>query len=162
VREALVRDVTLGDGGRLGRFFAAISGEEAVTRHFHPHAFTHDEARRICSRPAASRDIYILAMDEDEVVGYAMLRGWDEGYEVPSFGLCVLPSHQGAGLGSRLLDYALECACARGAPRVMLKVNFDNHVARQLYESRGFAFLKLDDEQLVGYKHLPVGRQERE
>lgn len=158
----IVRDVTLGDGERLGRFFAAISGEEAVTRHFHPHAFTRDEARRICSRPAASRDIYILAMDEDEVVGYAMLRGWDEGYEVPSLGLCVLPSRQGAGLGSRLLDHALECACAHGAPSVMLKVNSDNHVARQLYESRGFAFVRLDDEQLVGHKHLTVGPQARD
>ena len=156
-----MRAVTLGDGERLGRFFAAISGEEAVTRHFHPHAFTRDEAWRICSRPAASRDIYILAVDADEVVGYAMLRGWDEGYEVPAFGLCVLPSHQGAGLGSRLLDYALACACARGAPRVMLKVNVDNRVARQLYESRGFDFAKFDDDQLVGYKNLEVGPQQR-
>ena len=160
--EALVRDVKPGDCARLGRFFAAICEDETVTRFFHPHRFTLREARRVCSRSAAARDIYIVALDEDEVIAYAMLRGWDQGYEVPSFGLCVLPAHQGAGLGSRLLDHALTCAGARGVQRVMLKVHFDNHAARRLYESRGFDFAKLDDDQLVGYKHLGGGAQNRE
>ena len=158
---AVIRPVTPGDAERLARFFGALAGDEAVTRFFRPHAFTPDEARRICSPPAAARDIYLVALDEDEVIGYAMLRGWDEGHEVPSFGVCVLPARRGAGLSARLLDHALTCARGRGAQRVMLKVDHDNEMARRLYESRGFELTKLDDEQLVGYKQLDDRPQER-
>jgi GNAT superfamily N-acetyltransferase len=152
--DAVIRQVASSDAARLGRFFAAIAEEEALTLNFHPHDFTQDEADRICTPLSSASDIYMIAVAADEVAGYAMLRGWDEGYEVPSFGVCVLPSRQGAGLGSRLLDHALARARDRGSLRVMLKVYDGNSVARRLYEGRGFVLSRLSDDQLVGYLSL--------
>ena len=152
--EVLLREVRAADYVRLSEFFAALAEADEVTRHFHPHPFTPRQARRISEPPVGSRDLYFLAVDDDQVIGYAMLRGWDEGYEVPSFGLCVLPARQGEGLGGRLLDYALQRARQRGSERVMLKVNNDNDPARRLYESRGFELERLDEDQFVGYKPL--------
>jgi ribosomal protein S18 acetylase RimI-like enzyme len=52
--------------------------------------------------------------------------------------LAVLPSHQGRGIGSRLLAEVERRALAAGACKVTLEVVEANHGARRLYARHGF------------------------
>lgn len=53
-------------------------------------------------------------------------------------GLAVAHGSQGAGVGRRLLDAAVEEARDRGAQRLRLRVLADNAPARRLYVAAGF------------------------
>lgn len=145
------------DCGELAAFFEAIGSDETLVAFFHPHPFTREQAEWVCARDSGLRDLYFVANEDDspDIVGYAMLRGWDEGYEVPAFGVCVRPDKQGRRLGRMLLEHAVDAAKAAGAARVMLKVHRDNASARRLYQSAGFAFASgQETEQVVGYKEI--------
>lgn len=148
---ALVRPLGAEDTTALGEFFSAVASDEPTVAFFHPHSFDAVTAEKICSREGILADEYYAAVDRDEIVGYGMLRGWDEGYDVPTFGVCVHPTHRGERLGSQLLDHAIARARARGSTRMRLKVFPDNVVAVRLYESRGFEFTPGTGDQLVGY-----------
>jgi len=84
-----------------------------------------------------------------------MLRGWDEGYAVPSLGIAVRAEAQGSGLGRLVMGYLHTEARRRGAPRIRLKVYPDNVRAVELYRSLGYEYRpELESGQLVGYKEL--------
>ena len=151
-REPLIRPLIAGDQPRLAALFRQIDSERYL-EDFAPHPFTETEAERVCSRPG--RDLYVgVSEDEGALVGYGMARGWEEGYDVPSLGLCILESHQGLGFGRALMDYLVAACRERGAGRVRLKVKGDNAGARALYENAGFALEPFDDDFLVGYRAL--------
>jgi ribosomal-protein-alanine N-acetyltransferase len=136
----------------LARFFAHLreTGEEA---RFHPHPMTPDAARERCAYQGA--DVYCVALAAGVVLGYGMLRGWDEGYDVPSLGIAVHADARGIGLGRALMLYLHAEAARRGAERIRLKVYPDNAVAVDLYRSLGYEFAPgLERGQLVGYKPL--------
>jgi [ribosomal protein S18]-alanine N-acetyltransferase len=80
-----------------------------------------------------------------------MLRGWDEGYDVPSLGIAVHPESRGQGLGELLMHF-LHCAARRkGAREIMLKVYKENTAAYQLYLRLGYRFDGEEQKgQLVG------------
>lgn len=138
----------LGPGleGGLAAFFSDLraAGDD---RFFHPHPFTAEEAARICRY--AGRDLYYAAV-ADRVLGYGLLRGWDEGYDVPSLGIAVHPAARGTGIARALMHFLHAAAAARGAPRVRLKVYPGNTAALRLYERLGYAFAGESNGQLVG------------
>jgi ribosomal-protein-alanine N-acetyltransferase len=79
---------------------------------------------------------YLVAVDGDEVVGYAGLCVYPDSAWVQN--IAVRRSAQGTGLGSRLLDALLAEAARRGAPQIALEVAADNLRAQHLYARRGF------------------------
>lgn len=123
------------DASALGDFFAAIVANGS-DRYFRPHPFTQGIARAIANHEG--QDEYYGAWQRGEMVGYLMLRGYDEGYAVPSLGVCVHPNYQGRGIGKLLVKYAQQVSHAQ--PAIRLRVHPDNHRARLLYERCGFAF----------------------
>jgi ribosomal protein S18 acetylase RimI-like enzyme len=108
----------------------------AVEEMFDPFSFTAAEARRIALEPR--QDGYYMATRGDELLGLSMLRGFDEGYEIPSFGIFIDHEYHGHGIGRRLTVRTIEQARRRGCPAVRLTVYADNTAARTLYESLGF------------------------
>lgn len=62
------------------------------------------------------------------------LAGWGE-----IVSLYVLPERSGCGIGSRLLDAALDALAVEGFERAYLWVLEENRGARAFYERRGFA-----------------------
>ena len=79
---------------------------------------------------------YLVAEDDDVVVGYAGLAAMPDEAYVQTIG--VAPAHQRRGLGATLLRRLLDDAARRGAPRVGLEVRVDNAPAIALYERHGF------------------------
>lgn len=109
---------------------------ELDTTHFHPHPFTREEAERIASHSGA--DVYAILEVDGRPVAYGMLRGWDEGYEVPSLGIAVRRDAYRQGHGRAMMDRLHAIARDRRAPRIRLRVHPDNLAARALYESLGY------------------------
>jgi ribosomal-protein-alanine N-acetyltransferase len=79
---------------------------------------------------------YLVAVDGEEVVGYAGLIVYPEEAHVATIG--VATARQGEGIGAMLLDALLAEADRRRSPVVLLEVRADNEVAQGLYRRRGF------------------------
>jgi ribosomal protein S18 acetylase RimI-like enzyme len=107
-----------------------------VSDPFDPFPLTADEAERIALQPR--RDAYFVASLQGELIAMSMLRGFDEGFEVPSFGVFVDHLHHGEGIGRRLTTWTVEEARRRGHPAVRLSVYANNVGALGLYRSLGF------------------------
>lgn len=122
--------------------------------YFAPHPFTSQQAQAIAQYDG--RDFYALALRRGTALGYGLLRGWDEGYEVPSLGLAVHPGFRGIGLGRLLMDYLHTVAALRGSRQVRLRVHKENRRARSLYEKLGYEFQEHSSDFLVGF--LALGR----
>lgn len=131
--------------GPLTRFFET----ECNDAHFHPHPFTASQAAKICDYGGA--DIYAVALKEGAVQAYGMLRGWDEGYAIPSLGIIVAREARRTGLAHLVMKYLHYNARVRGASAVRLKVYPDNLVALSLYRKLGYQFGDaVENGQLVG------------
>jgi ribosomal-protein-alanine N-acetyltransferase len=148
------------DAPDLLRFFEALS-RSGSDRLFHPHPFTAAWAERICRHRDTvgdAHDEYHAAFadpaDGEELVAYGMLRGWAEGYEVPSLGIAVHPLHRGRGIARRFMDHLHDVAASRAAHRVRLKVYRDNDPARSLYESLGYRLEPHSDVELIGFRDI--------
>ncbi len=122
---------------------------------FHPHPLTAGEAARVCAYQG--RDLYYAAAAGESVLAYGMLRGWDEGYAVPSLGIAVHPAARGHGLARAFMGFLHAAASLRGAERVRLKVYPDNAPARRLYERLGYRLEPAADGQLLGQLDLAKG-----
>ncbi len=127
----------------LGELFAHNS-IPAVTETFDPFPLTEAQARRIACEPRQDR--YYLALRGRDLLGLSMLRGFDEGYEVPSFGIFVDHASQAQGVGRRLTAWTIERARLQGCPAVRLSVYADNSAACGIYDSLGF---REQERQLV-------------
>jgi ribosomal-protein-alanine N-acetyltransferase len=109
----------------------------AVSDTFDPFPLTDDEARRIALEPRL--DAYFIASRKAEPIAMSMLRGFDEGFAIPSFGIFVDHRHHGGGVGRRLTAWTVEEARRRGCAAIRLSVYASNEVAVRLYRSLGFA-----------------------
>lgn len=141
------------DEAAIASFFAALveAGDDLV---FHPHAFTPREAGHLAAgrdplgRP--TRDLYRFGFMDGIAVAYGLLRGWDEGFNVPSLGVAVHPSRRGRGLARRMMHHLHAAARDRGAAAVRLKVYAHNAAALALYRELGYSFSDLDAHELLG------------
>ena len=127
---------------------------------FDPFPLTAETARRLTREP--TRDRYYVADTSSELVGLSMLRGWDEGYDVPSFGVMVDPAWRGRGLGAGLTDFTIAAAAELGCASVRLSVYGRNERATRMYLRRGFTAASREpiarawgsDERIVMVKQL--------
>lgn len=114
------------------RFFYAFgSGEEEI-------------ARILAGR---KRDVYSGMFWRGELAGVFMLRGWDAGYEVPSFGVLVDVKHRGRAFMRISLDVAKLICRLSGAPRLMAKIHPDNISPRG---ARRLGFVQTGVEETSG------------
>ena len=135
----------------LTDFFRALraAGDDSF---FHPHPLTDAEAG-VRAR-YRGKDLYYVIVEQGEILGYGFLRGWDEGYEVPSLGIVIRPALRGAGLGRMLMHVLHQAARRHGAARVRLRVLPKNAAARRLYEDLGYIFETEEMGQRVGILEL--------
>lgn len=126
--------------------------EAGDTELFCPHAFTDEAVHQIVTR--AHKDAYYVLVEGKQVLGYGMLRGWDEGFEVPSLGIAIHPSVRGTGLGRAFMHILHACARRKGATKVRLRVKSGNTRAASLYKGLGYEFQSEEAGYLVGNLEL--------
>jgi ribosomal protein S18 acetylase RimI-like enzyme len=130
-----IRALQTGDGEALARLLEDHAATEAA-RVFHPFPLTRDTALRLVTTARADR--YWGAWIDGRMVGFAMLRGWDAGFEVPSFGILVDRRFWRRGIGTILTAEALQTARIAGCRWVRLTVYASNAVALRLFDRAGF------------------------
>ena len=135
----------------LGGLFVSIAqgSDHAI---FHPHPMTVAEAERLCAYDG--RDLYYAACQGQDVLAYGLLRGWDEGYEIPSLGIAIHPAARGRGLARPFMAFLHAAAKAQGASKVRLTVYSSNQRAVDLYRNLGYQFQDKNDHELVGVLDL--------
>lgn len=142
------------DTQTLGDFFITLAADSETMRFFHPHPFTREFAAQLCNDRSGRRDRYYVACFGRVVIAYMMLRGWDEGYSVPSFGVCNYPALRDVGLGQALLAHAVAECRAVGAKKLRLTVFKNNERAVHVYHKFGFVFQDKNEQELVGILDL--------
>jgi RimJ/RimL family protein N-acetyltransferase len=135
-----VRPLYAADASALSSMLLAQT--PAYVRFFTPFDFRHPS---VVSLLAAQREDVFMGMYRGErLAGFFMLRGWDDGFEIPSYGVLVDERYSGYGLTRLSLKLAKSICKLRRAPRIMLKVNPDNKIAKRLFEEAGYAKTGVD------------------
>lgn len=119
---------------------------------FHPHELSWGPLKNIIL--AKSRDFYGFFINNNEIIGYGILRGWDEGFEIPSLGILINKKHQGEGYGLKVMERLHQIAKDKGAPKIRLTVLKENHSAISLYKKIGYELSEKDKNNLIGFKNL--------
>jgi ribosomal protein S18 acetylase RimI-like enzyme len=136
----------------ISEFFQSIANDP-TSIHFRPHPFTKEFAESLWC--AETMDYYALLLSQSkQICGYGMLRGWDEGWTMPSLGIYISPNARNSGASSLLMDHLHNEARARGASAVRLKVNKVNHKAICLYRKMNYVFKTHEGESLIGILDL--------
>lgn len=137
----------------LSELFARIAIDPLSSR-FHPHPFNMAEADRVCDH--AGQDKYLALRLDERLIAYGLLRGWDEGFSVPSLGIYVEPEFHGSGAARLMMAHLHLTARLSGSQQIRLKVYSNNLPAYKLYVALGYDFSGPTDEggQLVGVCHV--------
>ena len=112
------------------------------SRYFTPFQFTPRVLETILS--TATKDRYNLIRVDERVAGFYMLRGFDEGFQIPTYGVWISPDFGRLGIGRLTLDHAISTCRLMGVKELMLKVHPENSVAKNLYEKSGFKRIGFD------------------
>lgn len=137
--------------GPLSAFFRAFA-QGPDHAFFRPHPMTDEVAVRICAYDG--RDLYYAACAAGGVVAYGLLRGWEEGFDIPSLGIAIHPEARGRGLARPFMAFLHAAAKVRGATKVRLTVYRDNQRAVELYRRLGYTFEPKNERELVGVLSL--------
>lgn len=104
---------------------------------FHPHSDSCEEIRIIFAN--AIINIYAGVYIAGALVGYGMLRGWDDGFDVPSLGILIDRKWRGRGIFKMLMTYLHTSAKINGAEKVRLTV-YETNPAYEMYKNLGYVF----------------------
>ena len=105
-------------------------------RHFTPFAFDEKSISEMLGKAVADR--YWGFWSGDRLCGLFMLRGFDKGFERPTFGVYIRECFSNRGLGQLALRHALSWCRINEIPAVMLKVQPTNKSAIRVYQKAGF------------------------
>lgn len=151
VEQLECRKLTIDWKQQLADFFRDLEKAED-SKYFRPHPFTDEALNKVAQY--AGKDLYYIIVEKNSVLGYGLLRGWDEGYEIPSLGLAIRPSARNSGLGGMFIRFLHAAARRNGATQVRLRVRHDNIKAIELYKKIGYKFKTKESEYLVGFFDL--------
>lgn len=134
MKELRISQLTLEDVPSFSRLLQ--QDDHAYRQHFIPFSGDSEGLTRLLA--CAVRDHYWGIFCGKTLAGFFMLRGFDEGYERPSFGVYIAKDFANRGLSRLALDYSI-CWCrTNDVAAMMLKVHQDNCYARRTYEKVGF------------------------
>lgn len=117
-----IRPLRVEDAGLVSALLRAQPPEYA--RFFYAFGSGEEEIARILS--GRVRDVYSGMFWRGRLACVFMLRGWDAGFDVPSFGVLVDERQRGRAFMRISLDVAKLICRLSGAPRLMAKIHPDN------------------------------------
>jgi [ribosomal protein S18]-alanine N-acetyltransferase len=119
---------------------------------FNPHKFDEESIRKIIK--SKKKDEYFVVIKNSQIISYLMLRGWDDGYDIPSLGIIIDKKYRGNGLSKLFMNY-LECVSRlNGAKEIRLTVYKNNDKAVKLYEKMGYKLENFNENSYIGIKTL--------
>ncbi len=124
------------------------------TKYFTPFSFEENSLKIIIND--AVNDKFFGIFINDELVGFYMLRGFDDGYKVPSYGVWISDKFSRLGLSTLTLHHAIAFCKINGLKKIMLKVHPENIFAKNIYETFSFKQEGIDpkNSNLIYYKSL--------
>ncbi|MBN2305156.1 MAG: GNAT family N-acetyltransferase [Anaerolineae bacterium] len=151
--KAAIRLIQPDDFEQLAYFFEENNRPE-VTRLFTAFPLTRETARQIALDDHEDR--YYLALQDHRIVGLVMLRGWDEGYDVPSIGIFIDYRRQGEGLGRCAVEFVVEEARRLGCKRARATHYAANQRMGHIFETLGFEEFDRQPVTVHGEEHVKV------
>ena len=150
---AAIHQVQATDEERLARFFERNNRPE-TTKYFQPFPLSAQTACRVVR--VAHKDRYYIATRQEELIGFCMLRGWEEGFTIPNFGVLVDYEHQRQGVGRQMTEFALQEARTLNCSSVRLSVHASNTAALRLYLSQGFREVIRESVMVAGERDSKI------
>ena len=118
---------------------------------FHPHEYNMNSLFRNIHN---KKDFFVCLFYKNKIVGYGMLRGWKEGYDIPSLGIMIDKDYRGMGLSKILMEYLHIICKFKKCDRVMLKVAKNNESAINLYKKLEYELDNYNEVFMIGYKKI--------
>jgi GNAT superfamily N-acetyltransferase len=139
-RRVVIRAVRPDDAERLRAFDAALSPRSHQLRYLGSKPPMTEDGARHLSEVDFDRHFALVAgagtgVDQRIVADCRLLSSEEVTGELA---IVVADDHQGLGLGRLLVDLTLRVAAARGLPRVLADVRYDNRPMAVLLRSEGF------------------------
>ena len=114
------------------------NSDQKYSEYFLPFEFNYETINKILS--GKKYDKYFGLFIDEKLAGFYMLRGFDEGYTIPAYGVWISKEYSNMGLGKLTLSHAISFCKVNQIKKLMLKVHPDNLVAKKIYEDAGFKF----------------------
>jgi len=121
---------------------AYVNAPPCYSQYFTPFSFDVETLTELLTKKRL--DLYFAIVKCKSVAGFYMLRGFDQGYEIPAYGVWIAPSFSGSGLALMTLNHAVVTCKALGCQAIMLKVHPNNLHAKAIYEKYGFKQVNSD------------------
>ena len=131
-------------------FFEGVSKDDELF--FHPHPLNIIGFQKEISNK--EKNLYFFGENKGKFIGYGILRGWDEGYDVPSLGILISKKYKGKGYGLDMMEYLEIQSRKKRAKRIRLTVLKKNLKAISLYKQLGYTLSDYDEFNLIGFKNL--------
>lgn len=151
--DLIIRPLAEDDAGELSSMLLAQPAGYA--RFFYPFGFDRAAVSAVLARRGL--DVFTGLYWQGRMVGFFMLRGWNEGYEVPAFGIIIDEKFRGHGLEMLCLDAAKAICRLRGAVRIMLKMHPENISAKGVARKIGFVQTGIEPESGNIVYHMELG-----
>ena len=138
-----IKELTPDHSLTLSKRLSSESKEYLI--HFIPFAdYSEEFIKKILSEKKL--DKYFGLFINDDLIGFYMLRGFNDGYEIPSYGVWISSQYANRGLSTFTLYHAFSFCRLNQIKTLMLKVHPDNIIAKHLYEKLGFVKVGLDEK----------------
>lgn len=111
------------------------------------YAFGTDEAALAEMLNSSEKDVYSGVFWRENLIGIFMLRGWDAGFEIPSFGVLIDEKYRGGAIMKLTLDTAKLICRLAGSKKMMAKIHPDNVSPRG---ARRLGLYQIDVEEATG------------
>lgn len=150
----VVRPATAADARSFLELWRTVVGERAFVRSDAVHGGVRTFRKRFRSS-WTDEEANLVAVDGDRVIGHLSVSREEHPItrHVASLGMAVAPEWRGRGVGSALMEGAIEWARAHGVEKVALSVYPDNARALALYAKFGF----VEEGRLTGHSRKSIG-----
>ena len=98
--------------------------------------------------------LLLVAVQDDQVVGFAESELSSSGEDATLLWLHVDPAHRGENIGTDLFEQTRERLSDAGADRMVGRVLGDNLDGNSFYESQGFEQIRQDEVEIAGHTYF--------
>lgn len=133
----------------IPQFIKFIENNKEDLKFFHPHKFDIQSLEELINKN--KDDIYTIFLENYSIIAYGILRGWDEGYSIPSLGILIDKNFRGKGYSNLIMNILHDMCKEKKCEKIRLTVIKNNIVAINLYKKLGYEFEDYSEDSLIGF-----------